>query len=497
MMRVFCAGLLHETNTFSPILTTRADFRMTPGPQLVDMETWRSARREGIEVRALWKAHAPPSGPVTRDCYLGLQAEIIEGVRALLPVDGVLLHLHGAMEVQEIGDGQAALLSAVRAIVGSSALVAVTLDLHANLGPEAAGLCDIITAYRTAPHRDERETEQRGAALLARCLARGLRPVVRHVQVPVAVTGEAAVTEAEPAKTLYAGLSSIDARPGILSSSLLAGCPWTDSPSMGMSAVVCGTDSLAVDRETRGLATAIWNSRTSFQLEQPAADAGAAIAIAVRTAGALPAGSQPVFLSDSGDNVTAGAPGDSPFLLEQLIAARARGVLVAGITDPDAVRLCAGIGPGAERELSIGGRLDPRGTKPLRARVRMTRYVAIGAEQGPCAVVSTGGIDVILQSNRLPFTRPEHFSMVGVALGQHRVVAVKLGYLYPALRDIAAAKVLALTPGIADQRLDRLPYRRRRSPLYPFEPFPTDPPGFGGGRPLRTDTSHAADGRHS
>jgi microcystin degradation protein MlrC len=151
-MRVFCAGLLHETNTFSPILTGRGDFRMTPGWQLVDTKTWRHAEQAGLDVRALWKAHAHPSGPVTEECFLGLQAEILEALRAALPVNGVLLHLHGAMYVQGIGDGQAALLSAVRSTVGRTALIAVTLDLHANLSHEAAGCCDIVTAYRTAPH---------------------------------------------------------------------------------------------------------------------------------------------------------------------------------------------------------------------------------------------------------------------------------------------------------------------------------------------------------
>jgi microcystin degradation protein MlrC len=299
----------------------------------------------------------------------------------------------------------------------------------------------------------------------------------RLVQLPLLVTGEMAVTDAEPARSLYARLPAIDTRPGILCASLLAGCPWTDSLSTGVSVVVSGTDPVAVEREAQSLAGAVWNSRTLFRVEEPAADTDEAISVAFRAAEGLPQRARPVFLSDSGDNTTAGAAGDSPFLLERLVAARAQGVLVAGITDPLAVRACAAAERGREIELVIGGKLDRSSARPLQARARVAGIMLAALEQGPSAVVSIGGIDVILQSSRVPFTRLCHFEEARIDLRHYRIVAVKLGYLYPELRDFASARVLALTPGFSDQRLDRLPYCRIRRPIFPLDPLPARPGG--------------------
>lgn len=463
-MRIAIAGLRHETNTFSTLPTAYADFRAMRGEALLDTSFWRDEGMRHHTFFPVCVAHASPSGRVTEDAFGRFLMEMLDGLRAALPLDGMLLHLHGAMEVERIGDGETAILRAVRNLVGPEPLVAVTLDLHANLAPDVVALSDIVTAYRTAPHRDVEATQERGARLLIDCLAAGVRPVTRMVKLPLLVAGEAAVTEVEPAAALYARLPAFDARPGILDASILIGCAWTDSPFTAVSTVVTGTDATAAESAARELAAEVWAARARFAIDSPTAE----IDDAVRMAYASPA--RPVFISDSGDNPTAGAAGDVPVFLARLVELAAQDVLVAGIPAPAAVAACHAAGIGGRVSVVIGGELDRVSGYPYRAEGTVKRLAAEVDGIPPRALVGIGGVDVVLQSDRLPFTEMRHFHTLGLDPADYKIVVVKLGYLFPELRDYAPAHIMALTPGFGDQRLDHLPYRRLCRPIYPLDP---------------------------
>ena len=109
-MRIFTASLATETNTFSPVPTDRAQsfgWPSTPRPgkhpetptlcssPMVGLR--RAAREEGstrIEGTAAW---AEPGGLMQRETYEALRDEILGQLQAALPVDAVILGLHGAM----------------------------------------------------------------------------------------------------------------------------------------------------------------------------------------------------------------------------------------------------------------------------------------------------------------------------------------------------------------------------------------------------------------
>jgi len=462
-VRIAIAGLAHETNTFSTLPTAYADFRAARGEALLDTPPWQQEPGH-LTLFPICVAHASPSGLVTEDAFSRFVTEILDGLRAALPLDGVLLHLHGAMEVEHIRDGETAILRAVRDLIGPGPLIAVTLDLHANLAPDVVALSDIVTAYRTAPHRDVAATRERGARLLLDCLKSGVRPVTRMVKLPLLVAGEAAVTEVEPATALYARLPYYDALPGVLTSSILIGCAWTDSPHTSVSTVVTAADPAIAEAKARELAAEVWEARDRFAIDSPTAS----IDDAIRMAYASPV--RPVFISDSGDNPTAGAAGDVPVFLARLVELDARDVLVAGMPAQDAVTACFAAGVGGQVDVELGGKLDRVSGYPYRSEVTVKRLVPEAAGIPRRALVSIGGVDVVLQSDRLPFTEMRHFHTMGVNPADYKAVVVKLGYLFPELRDYAPAHIMALSPGFGDQRLDRLPYRRLRRPIYPLDP---------------------------
>ena len=143
------------------------------------------------------------------------------------------LSLHGAMEVEGIGDGESDLVGAIRERVGDAALISVSLDLHGNIAPALVEAADLLTALRTAPHRDGEATRERALSHLVRCLREGIRPQAAMVKLPLMLPGEYAVTEVEPARSLYEMLAAIEAEPGIMDASLMIGCAWTNSPPHG------------------------------------------------------------------------------------------------------------------------------------------------------------------------------------------------------------------------------------------------------------------------
>jgi len=463
-MKIAVGGFGHESNTFSTIPTRYEDLRFARGEELIAAEIWRQVR-DGHEIVPLVRAWAQPSGPVTPDCYRRVADELLSGLEKSLPLDAVFLSLHGAMEVEGLGDGEGELLREIRGLVGEDVFIAGTLDLHGNLSGEFVRRCNLLTALRTAPHRDSRETELRGVRLTMACLQEGLRPITELIKLPLLLPGESAVTEVEPARSLYARLPDIDAQPGILASSLLIGCAWTDSPHTSVSVLITGTDAAAVRRQALELAEEIWRVRAEFGPDVPTAEIDEAIRMA------LEAPQRPVFLSDSGDNTTAGGAGDSPFVLERLVALGVKDAVMAGICDPAAVQRCEQAGERNGVDLVIGGKLDQQFAQPFAARATVRRVVR--TDRGPRAVVDIEGVTTVLQTDRAAFTCLRDFEELGIDPGRKKIVVVKVGYLFSELRDFAPKSIMALTPGFADQRLDRLPYRKLRRPIYPLDPQTT------------------------
>ena len=475
-MNIAVGGIAHETNTFSTLPTDIGDFSVSRGDEILShplsRRFWHDASKRGYTPYPILHARATPSGKVTERCFRGLLAELIDGITAAGSLAGVLLFLHGAMEVEGIGDGETAILTEVRKAVGEEILVAVTLDLHANLAPEVARMADIITAYRTAPHRDAAETQVRGAELLVHCVEQHIRPSVVLKKLPLLVAGEAAVTEVSPAKDLYAALPGLIEKPGILDASILIGCAWTDSPYTTVSALACGVDCKAQEQVVDRIAADIWARKDEFVIDSQTASTEDSIRIG------LDAPVQPVFVSDSGDNPTAGAAGDSPMYLKSLLSnsrlqrkddTGAR-ILVAGIADGVAVSACGRLGIGETAKLNVGGKLDSVFAAPLDITGEIISLFPNDPKFGDVAIVGLGRIDLVLQTARRPFTEMGDFVRLGLSADEYQIVVVKLGYLFPELRDYAPKHIMALSPGFGDQRIDTLPYKNLTRPIYPLDP---------------------------
>ncbi len=169
------------------------------------------------------------------------------------------------------------------------------------------------------------------------------------------------------------------------------------------------------------------------------------------------------FISESGDNVTAGGAGDVTGFLEKLIQAGLEDTLYAAIADPVAVQQCEVAGPGKTVHLSLGGKLDAINSQPLEIDVEILRV------QNGMATVQKDGITIIIVDGRRPFHVFAAFLDSGIDPLSKRLVVVKQGYLAPELREKCSATWMAMSPGFTDLRIEQLPYRRVRRPIYPLD----------------------------
>jgi microcystin degradation protein MlrC len=303
-MRIAVGGIHTECSTYSPVLMAVDDFRVLRGADLLGAEYFNFLKADGVEHLPLLHARAVPGGPVSRVAYEAFKGEFLDLLKAALPVDGLYLAMHGAMNVEGMDDAEGDWISAARAVVGPDVIVAASYDLHGNVSQRIIDQLDIFAGYRTAPHIDVRETMVRAWSMLIEALKSGKRPGVAWAPVPVLWPGERTSTEDQPAKGLYDVLPAFDRRDGVLDANLMVGYVWADEPRATACAVITGSDKAAAAKAAEEIALSYWNAREEFRFGPVTGPLDDMLDIAEK------ADTLPVILADSADNPTGGGVGD-------------------------------------------------------------------------------------------------------------------------------------------------------------------------------------------
>ncbi|MBS3849875.1 M81 family metallopeptidase [Devosia sp. BSSL-BM10] len=461
-MRIAVAGLHTECSTYNPVLAREADFRVLRGPSMLKDGYFDFLTHFPAEFITVLHARAIAGGPVEGALYARWKAEILEGIKEAMPVDGVYLAMHGAMFVEGLHDAEGDFISAVRALVGPDVLIAASYDLHGNVSQKIIDGLDIFSTYRTAPHIDVADTMRRAVTMLVRALRSGQRPVVAWAPVPVLLPGERTSTQDEPARSFYTQLQATEDPTGIWDASFQVGYVWADEPRATACAVVTGTDRLAMTAAARALAQNYWDIREQFVFGTTTGSIEACVDWA------LEATTSPVVLAESGDNPTGGGVGDRAEVLAELMANDAQGVVFAGIADKPATDAAYAAGVGATIAITIGASLDPSSTM-VEATAEVVFLLETAQPHLREAVVRIGGIDLVLTARRRPFHNIEDFTRLGLDPHTAKIVVVKSGYLSPDLGPIANPSLMALSPGVVDQFVERLERQHKSVPQYPFD----------------------------
>jgi len=481
-MRVLVGSIAHESNTFTPRCTALDDFEILRGSAIwsgtlsgaVGGIVSTLQHQPGIELVPSLVAHALPGGTVERHAYQELKQGLLS---AASDVDAACLFLHGAMRAEGVDYCESDLLNALRATMGPHAPIVVALDMHADLVGSMVPAADALVAYHTAPHVDSFETGVRAAGILLRILQDRVRPAMGFAKLPILLPGEMAQTALEPMASMMRLVAAAEARPGVLSASLAVAHIWADVPDQGIGViVVTDGDAALAQSEADRLALAFWERRGDFGLSAEAWPVDKAIQVA------MAAPEPTVFLSDSGDNVTAGGTSDVPVMLERLLARGAANVLVAAMWDSEAVDACVAAGVSQQVSLSIGAKVDRGHGRPLPV-TGVVRLLSDGSyyqsgkrtaenrvRRGPIAVLAIDGIDVVLSRNRIAITELDQLRSLGLEPLAYRIVVLKVGYLFAPFQAISPRSILALSPGATNCDVSQLGYRRVRRPVYPLDP---------------------------
>lgn len=453
MKRIAILGFLLESNAFAPT-TTEADYRkrcLLRGQEILD-DLARPNPRLPLEVNAFcqqmeklrpdaWEmvpilvADAEPGGSVDQAFFQATVDDICARIRAAGPLDGVYIVSHGAMRATGETDPDGLLYSRVRALVGPEVPLLATLDLHANVSPRMAEQADVLIAYLTNPHVDQRERAAEAARAMD-AMFKGMRPKTAFVKVPIAAPSVVLLTAQGPyADIINAGQAAQAAAPDkILNVSVTAGFIYSDSEKCGMSVIVTAREEEADAKALAGaLARRLWADHDRYQKKlTPIADAVAA-AKACAADPARPA----KIIADVADNPGGGGTGATTYLLKALVEAGVEGCVMGVMIDGDLAAEAHRLGTGAEFTARFNRTPKTAFDLPFDAPAKVLKLTdgsfvgrrgilrGRALSVGAAALLQVGGVQVAIATNRKQCADPAMLEMFGIDIGKMRSVVVK------------------------------------------------------------------------
>ncbi|MCX5660096.1 MAG: M81 family metallopeptidase [Planctomycetota bacterium] len=490
--RIAIGSVLTECNQFGglPIEIERfeqyeyrrgAAVLQTPGGPVAGM--LGVLKEAGATAVPLVVAATGPGGPLTKACWARLRDELLADLKAALPVEGVLLALHGSAVAEGDGhvdvDVEGEILKAARAIVGPAIPIVATLDLHAHVTEAMVANADALIAWETYPHVDTLETGQRGARMLLAILRGECRPTMAMAKVPVLTSGVRGATIGDdPFADLMRHAKSLEGRDGVLSTSVFLVHPYLDMPDMGSGGlVITDGDMPKAVRLAEDLAVRYWARRKD--LEPPTWTPAEAIARGLKVAGG------PVLLVETADCNGGGAAGDSVATIKALVEANVAEPALAMVVDPEAARACHAAGVGAAVTLQVGHKLDPRWGKPTTLRGRVEKlsdgkfqytggvWGGTWSSMGPTALLAcgaAGNVKVLVTTLGTYDWADEQFRSMGLDASTMKFVVAKnpMNYRF-AYAGIAKEALILDTPGPTPATVKHFKYRHRVGPWFPAD----------------------------
>lgn len=498
-MKLFFGMLGTETNTFSPIPTglnvwkgTLLHKRNDPPDTAPVFFRGIAGMMDGLFKERGWDveyglfAYAQPAGLTPKSIYESLRDELLADLKTNLPVDAVMLILHGAMAADGYDDCEGDLLRSVRELVGPDVPVGAELDLHCHLTSKMIDNATVLVGYKEYPHVDTLDRAQELFTILADAAEGKVQP--RISTFGCRMIGMIHTTR-QPMRDFVDELSAMEGKNGVLNVWVGHGFPYADIPGLGTTMVVV-TD----NNQEKGDALAESLGRRLFEIRGEICAVPKTMVECLDLAEAAMEG--PVTIADTSDNAGGGAPSDSTYFLAEMINRGTNNAALAPLWDPVAVSICQDAGPGARLRLRLGGKLGPSSGDPVDVNVTIISLLdelidelgGIDMSYGNVAAVKIrtsddlegpeNGIDVILTEKRGQGYSPRLFSELGVDPLLKKILVVKSTQHFhagfaPISKQILYAGDLGALPGDMKQ----IPYTRvDTSKLWPFveDPFAED-----------------------
>lgn len=437
------------------------------------------ARARGDELVFSLNAWAQPSGITIQSAYERLRDELLCDLAAALPVDVVLLMLHGAMVAQGYEDCEQDLIRRVRALVGSATVIGVELDLHCHLTPAKIDSANLVITYKEYPHVD---VNDRARELFQLAIATRLG----HIRPTMALFDCRMIglypTSREPLRGFVEEMREAERRPGVLAVSFAHGFQFADLPHVGAKMlVVTDRDPQLAKDVAREFGLKVHGLRRQIGFD------ALSVSLDEALSRALESSNTPVVIADQSDNPGGGAPGDATFVLRGLLDRGVNDAALAILHDPEVVKVARKAGRGARISVRLGGKTGPSSGDPvdLEATVLATldRYMHAFPQQsggpalfpvGDVVALRSRSVDIVVGSERCQCYSPMIFSDLGIEPRQKRVLIVKSAqHFHGAFAPMAGEVIYMAAPGAVTPDPRAIAYERFDTQrLYPWVESP-------------------------
>ena len=480
-MKVLIGEFITESNENIPRKNEITAYDIAFGEECVrKMHVGDIFAQAGIEVIPAVYAVSGASGVIKRHTFDYIEACFIRTVEEHLnEIDGIYMMLHGASEVEGLGSGEHHILAEVRKRVGPYVPIYVACDPHGNLCKEYVESAQVVRSYRESPHTDSIQTRRIVAGMLCEALKKRENIHAVYRKLPLILGGEQSVSADEPVKSINQYMDEMEKDPRICSASWHVGYIRHDTPVAGCGIVV--TPATAADQEyaeqaADALAAYVWDKRHEFHYTGLTAEPDKALEMAIAQE------KGPVFITDSGDNVTSGATGWNTYILRQVLALKDtdKTFLFASICDPQCCRGLMEAEIGEERHITLGVGHDELSAPveldvTVKSKGEIVRSGTTGSTImkvfGHCvtAHVKETGIDIVVADSEKTFSAKIIYDRAHVDWNDYDITVVKQGYIFPELKEAAAFYVMSLTGGATPQNTKKLQFKRIQRPMYPID----------------------------
>jgi len=475
-MKLLIAALSNETNTFSPIpvgrsafaasLITRTPTSVPAEPFTIPLHIWRQgAEAKGWDVAESLAARAQPAGMVSRQIYEEFRDEILADVARERP-DILMLSMHGAMVADGYDDCEGDLMARARAILGATAIISLEIDPHCHLTPQMLDAATLIVCFKEYPHTDIPERAHDLFALTVDAAEGRTLPVMRDFDCRMISMYP---TQSPIMRSFVDDMITTEGQGGILSLSLVHGFPYGDTAVTGtrMLAIADGDAKLAA-QTAQAFGMRLWDNREALRITWP--DIPAALDRAQQ------AKAYPVVLADTADNAGGGAPSDSTFVLQEILARGLKDVAMAVFWDPVLVTMCLDAGVGAHMRVRLGGKRSEASGDAIDLEVivraiceDMTQdFGVVPSPFGTGVWLEADGVHLVVNDSRTQCLHPSLFTDLGLDLAQMKIVVVKSSnHFYAGFAPIASEVIHMASPGTLTADFAAIPYAKRDPAYWP------------------------------
>lgn len=486
-MRIAVAEIGQETGSFSPMRADLSDFEaygLYHGGEVLDKMLGVGPIGGFLEVAAteapsatllpIIRAWGSAGGTITAETLDYLTNKLVAGLASALPLAAVFLSLHGAAAAENDDDLEGHVLAAARAVVGDKIPIVVAFDHHANITRRMVAHATLLVGHETQPH-DPPATGRKAARLLFRILRGEVRPTVAWQKIPLITPQDQFLTSTGPMQAWFDLAREFERRPGVLDVSPYPMQPWLDVAEGGWAVVVHTDDDAELARSIAAeMADAAWSRRAEFWASERVAPAEA-----VRQAVSAERGL--VILSDTGDSVYGGAPGDNTCILRELLEQRVECLSLVPMIDPAALEAAIAAGVGATITVELGGKIDRVFCQPVQVTGRVAAisqgFVVDLQQYGICdlkrtALLQVGAVHIALLDHRsFAVNHAVLYSHLGIDIDRAKLVVVKTASNFQFFARWRSGLIRVDSPGTTQSNLHAFDWKRIPRPIYPLDPL--------------------------